>query len=80
MRIIIAGPMPDERKSGGVAVFDKNLALQLASDKHNEVLIATNKPKFINKKDEYPQNVSFTKVQNVLRLKSFNAEIGRAHV
>lgn len=75
MRIIIAGPMPDERKSGGVAVFDKNLALQLASDKNNEVLIATNKPKLINKKDEYPQNVSFTKVQNVLRLKSFNADV-----
>lgn len=45
--------MPDERKSGGVAVFDKNLALQLASDKNNEVLIATNKPKLINKKGYY---------------------------
>lgn len=75
MKIIIAGPMPGKRKSGGVAVFDKNLALQLANDQDNEVLIATNSPKLINKKDIFPDNVSFTKIQNIFRLKNFNADI-----
>lgn len=67
--------MPDEKKSGGVAVFDKNLALQLADDKNNRILIATNHPKLVNRKADYPSNVSFTKIQNIFQLKKFNADI-----
>ena len=74
MRIIIAGPIPDKCKSGGVAVFDKNLALQLAENKSNEILIATKKPNLINKKDQYPDNIHFTKISNIIRLKKFGAD------
>ena len=30
MRIIIAGPFPQKNSNGGVAVFDKNIAVELS--------------------------------------------------
>lgn len=75
MKIIIAGPVPDKKKSGGVAVFNKNLAIQLAGNKANKVLIATNKPKQVNEKDVYPDNVLFANIFNIYELKNFNADV-----
>lgn len=75
MKVIIAGPMPGNKKSGGVAVFNKNLALEIAKDKNNQVLIATNNPKIINKKDSYPNNISFSRIHNVIELSKFNADV-----
>lgn len=75
MRIIIAGPLPDKYKSGGVAVFNKNIAMQLATNKNNKILIATKAPSLVNKKNNYPANISFTKISNLMELKNFKADI-----
>lgn len=74
MKIIIAGPIPDKNSSGGVAVFDKNLALQLAEDKNNKILVATKNPNLVNEKDKYPSNIQFTKIFNLIELKKFDAD------
>ena len=40
MKILIAGPLPTSKVSGGVAVFTKNLAKE-AADEGYKVLVAT---------------------------------------
>ena len=76
MKIIVAGPIPSQKVSGGVAVFDKNIALTLANlDRNNKVLVVTKNIKSINAKDRYPSNVEFTSIFNFVKIAKFNADI-----
>lgn len=76
MKIIVAGPIPSQKVSGGVAVFDKNIALTLANlDKNNKILVATKNPKAINAKDKYPSNVEFTSIFNFIKISRFKADV-----
>lgn len=69
MKILIAGPLPNKKKSGGVAVFTENLAKE-ASNEGNSVLIATN-----NKAKLDIKGIETTSIFNIRRIKKFNADI-----
>lgn len=74
MKIVIAGPIPTQRKSGGVAVFDENVALTLARLNHNnQIIIATKSSNLVNK--IYPENISLININSLKRIKKFNPDI-----
>ncbi len=76
MKIIIAGPIPTYKKSGGVAVFDENIALTLAHlNKNNHVLMAVKNPNLIIRSKNYPENISVTGINNIKKLKEFNSDV-----
>lgn len=68
MKILIAGPLPTTTYSGGVAVFDKNIALELA--KKNDVLIVSN-----NKSNLISPNIKNAKFYEINKIRHFKPDI-----
>lgn len=66
MRIIISGPFPTDSYSGGVAVFNRNIALELA--KKNEILIVSNRKYNLNIHNI--RSVRFWEFNEIRRFKS----------
>lgn len=76
MKIIIAGPVTTKKSSGGVAVFNENIAKSLANlDKNNQILIATKNINSIENIEGYPNNISIVDITNFKVLKKFNPDI-----
>lgn len=76
MKIIIAGPIPSFKKSGGVAVFDENLALTLARmSKDNQILLAVKSPNLIKDQKKYPSNINVANIRDLRKFKTFNPDV-----
>lgn len=69
MKIIVAGPYPQQNKNGGVAVFDENLLKVLSKD--NKVLLVTNKIPV----DQQNLNIEYANLCELKKIHSFNADI-----
>lgn len=74
MRIVIAGPIPNSKASGGVAVFDKNLATTLAEQGH-QVLLLTRSYDNKQKANYEKKNIQLVKLKNFRMVYRFNADI-----
>lgn len=71
LKIIIAGPLPNKKKSGGVAVFTENIAKE-ASRQGNSVLLLTNK---VGYKKKYRGNIVIKNVWDIKSIKEFSPDI-----
>lgn len=69
MRLLIAGPLPEKDKSGGVAVFDENLAVE-AKRRGYEVLFAT---KQVSSKINL--GIPCISVYNLRKIRKFNPDV-----
>ncbi|HJC99924.1 MAG TPA: glycosyltransferase family 4 protein [Candidatus Dwaynia gallinarum] len=67
MKILIAGPIPSEGKSGGVAVFTENLAREALREK-NQVMLVTRKHVKIS-------NIDTASVWNINKIYNFKPDI-----
>jgi glycosyltransferase involved in cell wall biosynthesis len=74
MKILIAGPLPTSKVSGGVAVFTKNLAKE-AADEGYKVLVATDTKRKKSNEDLLLNNIKLCSYCNVYRIKKFNPDI-----
>ena len=76
MKIVIAGPIPTRKNSGGVAVFNDNIALTLAHlSPKNKILIATKDVSSVERNNDYPDNVIVVNINNLRKIKKFKPDI-----
>ena len=65
MKVLIAGPMPSDKNSGGVAVFTANLAKEIS--KNNDVLIVS--------KNKVSSSIPIISIWHIRKIKEFHPDI-----